>query len=111
VKRIPLRQPRPQPQRHHNADFERGITHGIAIAMLSAGLSELRVEGREHDRSIMNDIQNRQAGASASIKITPAMVERGVDVLLNSGALHRHEPSRGPLRLLVREILTAALSA
>lgn len=46
VKRIPLRQLPPQRQR--NADFERGITHGIAIAMLSAGLSELRVEGKKH---------------------------------------------------------------
>lgn len=35
-------------ERQRNADFERGTKHGIAIAMLSAGLSELRVEGREH---------------------------------------------------------------
>lgn len=46
-----VRRPRLQPfktERERNADFERGISHGIAIAMLSAGLSELKVESKKH---------------------------------------------------------------
>lgn len=29
-------------------EFERGVEHGIALAMLSAGLDELRVDRRKH---------------------------------------------------------------
>ena len=54
MKRLEIGRDRPRLQktlpteRQRNADFERGITHGIAIAMLSAGLSELRVEGMKY---------------------------------------------------------------
>ena len=34
-------------RRERNADFDRGATHGIALAMLAAGLSELKI-GSEH---------------------------------------------------------------
>ena len=43
--------------------------------------------------------------------VSSEMVEAGVNVLIESGMLWDREPSRGPLKLLMGEILHAALAA
>lgn len=68
------------PQRQRNADFERGITHGIVIAMLSAGLSELRVEGQKYilwsyTHQLSSDLHDMHGTQTYRIKVRDAALE------------------------------------